>query len=246
MPAALAALTAAAQEPTFMDAATHPGAGQIYSRLLFSHSEYRENGTDADLSTATLKLSYGIRPTLAAVLESEFADLSAGGSDETGLRETTLQLKYRLFKRDMSPLNTWRTSILGGVALPGNMDTASPDHAYPQCSLVSTAILGRHGVNAALGWKEYGHEADRFAVNGSHLYRLSPSEYTVDTQGAWYTMVESLNQFTDDGDARYDLAAGILYEARRWAWELSVRLPAAQDSRREYDYSVTTGIRFLP
>lgn len=229
-----------------MDAATHPGAGQFYSRLLLSRSEYREGGADAHLNTATIKLSYGIRPTLAAMLESEFADLSADGTDETGLRETTLQLKYRLFKRDLSPLNTWRTSLIGGVALPGNMDTASPDRAYPQCALVSTAILGRHGVNAALGWKEYGREADRFVVNGSHLYRLSPSEYTVETRGAWYTMIESLNQFTEDGDSRCDLAAGILYEARRWAWEISVRLPVAQDWPRQYDYTVTTGIRFLP
>lgn len=59
-------------------------------------------------------------------------------------------------------------------------------------------------------------------------------------------MVESLNQFTDDGATRFDMAAGILYEARRWAWELSIRLPLAQDWPRENDYTVTMGLRFLP
>jgi hypothetical protein len=229
-----------------MDAATHPGAGQLYSRLLISRSEYEEDGADAELSTATLKLSYGIRPTLAFVFEGDFAHLSTDENDETGVGLTTFQLKYRLFKQDLSPLNTWRTSILGGIAVPGNLDDSSPDTAYPQASLVSTAILGRHGLNAEVKWEEYGHEADRIAVNGSHLYRLSPAEFTATTRGAWYTMLESLNDFTDDGDSRFDVAPGILYEARRWAWELSLRLPVEQDWPQDNDYSVTMGLRFLP
>lgn len=229
-----------------MEAATHPGAGQSYSRLLVSHSEYEEAGIDAESSTATLSLSHGIRSTLAFVLEGEFAHLATGDRGETGLRSTTLQLKCRLFKRDLGPLNTWRTSFLAGIAVPGNMDDPSPNEAYPQASLVSTAILGRHGLNGEVKWEEYGHEADRIAVNGSHLYRLSPAEYTATTRGAWYTMLESLNDFTPEGDSRYDVALGILYEARRWAWELSLRLPVAQDWSQDDNYTATMGLRFLP
>jgi hypothetical protein len=59
-------------------------------------------------------------------------------------------------------------------------------------------------------------------------------------------MIESLNQFTDDGDARFDTALGILYEARRWACEASLRLPLEQDWSREEDYTVTLGVRYLP
>lgn len=245
--AALSAASAMAQEPTFMDAATHPGTGQFYSRLLISHAAYEDGQGDADLSTATLKLSYGIRPTLAVVLEGNVENLAAEEiDDDAGLGTTTLRAKYRLFKKDLGPLNTWRTSLFAGFSIPGDVDPEAPDDPYPRCSVASTAILGRHGLNAGLGWEEYGDKPDRIPVNASHLFRLSPSEYTVTTKGAWYTMVESLNTFTDDGDSRFDLALGVLYEARRWAWEISVRLPLAQDWPREADYTVTMGLRFLP
>lgn len=240
-----AATVAVAQEPTFMDAATHPGAGQFYSRVLFSGSEYEEEGTNASLSTGVLKLSYGVKPTLAIVFEGELANLSMDDNDDAGLSLTTLLIKYRLFKKDLGPLNTWRTSVLGGVTIPGDMDAYGPDDTYPRCALVSTAILGRHGMNAEIEWEEYGDEPDRFAVNASHLFRLSPSEYTMTTRGAWYTMLESLNDFTDEEESRSDVAVGILYEARRWAWEASIRLPVAQDWPQENDYTYTTGLRFL-
>lgn len=201
---------AVAQEPTFMDAATHPGRGQLYSRLLVSHSEYEDAGTEAVLSTAVLKLSYGIRPTLALVLDTELATRAADGDDHTGINQTTLQLKYQLFRKDLGPLNTWRTSILGGVTIPGDVDAYQPEDPYPRCSLASTAILGRHGLNAEVEWQEYGDRPDRFAVHCSHLYRLSPSQYTVGTKGAWYNMLESLNDFTEDGQSRSDLALGVL------------------------------------
>ncbi len=242
---AVIATDADAQEPTYMDAATHPGAGQFYSRLLVSQSEYADVETETEELAATLKLVYGIRPTLALLAEGEFANLSANDSDETGLLRSTVQIKYRLFKSDLGPLNTWMASAFAGVTVPGDSDTTTDMDAYPRCALVSTAILGRHGVNAELEWEAYGSEPDRFAFNASHLYRIAPGEYTADTRGAWYTMVESLNQFTDDGDARFDVAVGILREARRWACEASLRLPVEQDWPRKEDYRMTLGVRFL-
>ncbi len=126
------------------------------------------------------------------------------------------------------------------------MKTTTGMDTYPRCALVSTAILNRHGANAELEWEEYGSEPDRFTANASHLYRLAPVDYTADTHGAWYTMLESLNQFSDDGDSRHDLAAGILYEARSWACEVSLRLPLEQNWPRNEDYKFTVGIRYLP
>jgi hypothetical protein len=240
------AIDAAAQEPTYMDAATHPGAGQFYSRLLVSQSEYDEDATEIEELGAVLKLVYGIRPTLAVLAEGEVASLSANDHDETGLLSSTFQIKHRLFKRDLGPLNTWMASVFAGVTVPGDMDAAANADTYPRCALVSTAILGRHGMNGELEWEEYGSEPDRFIVNASHLYRLAPAEYAADTRGAWYTMVESLNQFTDDGDSRFDLAAGILYEARRWACEASLSVPLEQDWPKAEDYTVTLGVRYLP
>ena len=242
----VATITAVAQEPTYMAAATHPGAGQLYSRLLVSQSEYEAAETETEELAAIVKLVYGLGPTLALLAEAEFASLSATDNDETGMLWSTFQAKYRLFKQDLGPLNTWMASILAGMMVPGDMDATADVDAYPRCALVSTAILGRHGANTELEWQEYGGEPDRFSVNASHLYRLAPVEYTVDTRGAWYTMIESLNQFTDKGDSRFDLAAGILYEARRWACEASLRLPLEQDWPRQEDYELTLGIRYLP
>lgn len=236
-----------AQEPTYMDAATHPGAGQLYSRLLVSQSEYEVAEAKTEELAAVVKLVYGLRPTLALLAEVELADLSAQDNDETGMLWSTFQAKYRLFKKDLGPLNTWMASAFAGLTVPGDMDATTDIDTYPRCALVSTAILNRHGVNAELEWEEYGSEPDRFTINASHLYRLTPAEYATDTRGAWYTMVESLNQYTDDGDSRFDVAAGILYEARRWACEASLRLPLEQDDWPEQqDYRFTLGFRYLP
>jgi hypothetical protein len=235
-----------AQEATYMGAATHPGKGQFYSRLLVSQSEYANAARETKELAAIVKLVYGIRPTLALLAEGKFSDLTADDGHETGLLHSTIQIKYRLFKRDLSPLNTWMTSAFAGVTVPGNMNRSSDMQAYPRCALVSSAILDRHGLNVEFEWEEYGNDPDRFAINASHLYRLAPAEYAIDTRGAWYSMVESLNHFTDDGDSRFDMAIGILYEARRWACELSIRLPLAQDWQQEDDYNVTIGLRFLP
>ncbi len=229
-----------------MDAATHPGGGQFYSRLLVSSSEYEENESETEQLAAMVKLVYGIHPNLAMLAEAEFSSLSARDHDETGLLWSVFQIKYRLFKKDLGPLNTWMTSAFAGITVPGNMDTTTGMDTYPRCALASTAILNRHGINAELKWEEYGGDPDRFTVNASHLYRLAPAEFATDTRGAWYTMLESLNQVSDEGDSRLDIAAGILYEARRWACEASLRLPLEQDWPVEEDYKLTVGIRYLP
>ena len=121
----VAAGAAVAQEPTYMDAATHPGAGQVYTRLLVSQSEYDDAGTETAELASIVKVVYGIRPTLAVLAEGEFSSLSAYDRDETGLLWSTFQIKYRLFKEDLGPLNTWMASAFAGVTVPGNMDRTS-------------------------------------------------------------------------------------------------------------------------
>lgn len=234
-----------AQEPTYMNAATHPGTSQLYLRLLGTREEYGAGTGDAEASSALWKVAYGIRPTLAFLVDGEWVDTSAG-SGESGIRQTTLQLKYRLFKRDLGPLNTWRTSVFGGVTIPGEVHPLDSGDAYPRGAVASTMILHRHGINAELAWEEYGELPDEFEMNASYLYRLVPAEYAITTTGAWYTMTELLHRFNDDGKSRSDVALGVLYEARSWAWELSAKLPLSEDWGREYDYTVTVGLRYLP
>jgi hypothetical protein len=239
------AANAFAQEPTQMEAATHPGTGQFYGRILFSAAEYDQSSVATEEQDLLLRLAYGIRPTLALLVDADFRRVDALGVADSGISTVMVRLKYQVFKRDLGPLNTWRASITGGVGVPGDDPPLAPEDPFPQLGVVSTAILGRHGLNGQIDWKGYGGEPDIFELNASHLYRLSPAEYAADTQGAWYTMLESLNQVADNGRSRSDVAAGLLYEARRWAAELSLRLPVHEDDLREYDHQITFGWRLL-
>lgn len=243
----LAAGVVSAQEPAFMEAATQPGANQSYARLLFLFGERSDPDSAVDEFTARIKLAYGVDANLAALVDADYQHVRTdpGDQSEEGFSLATLRLKYRLFKHDLGPLNTWRASVLAGADIPGTSDELARDHASPRLGMVTTAILGRHGLNAQVDWTGRVDDPDLFAVNASHLYRLAPTEFSAQTSGAWYTMVESLNAFSDSGDSRADLAVGFLYEARRWAWEASYLLPLAENGLEEIDYQVETGVRYL-
>lgn len=237
-----------AQEPVFMDAATHPGAGQYYGRLLWFH-EFRDDGAGRDFrtNTGTIKLAYGIKPWIAILGDIEGQSRHGGSRmrSTAGISRGALRLKLRLFRFDLGPLDTWRGSLTAGTDFPGSNPRLGDRHLSPRLGVVSTAILGRHGLNGQLEWTAKVNQPDVFAVNASHLYRLAPRTYSPQTRGAWYTMLESLSAFTDHGHSRTDLAGGILYEAQRWAWETSVRVPLAQDWPFDSTYVVQTGLRYL-
>lgn len=236
-----------AQEPAFMEAATHPGTGRVYSRVLILFEEGAERDVEIEEQTARLKLAYGITPDLAALLDADLRRLDRADFDgaETGLGDWTLRLKARLLRRDFGPINTWRTSIQAGADIPGTNARLSSHHASPRLGIVSTLILGRHGFNAQLDGTMRVNEPDIAEANASYLYRLAPRQYTAATSAAWYAMFESLNTFREGGDYRADAAAGILYEARRWAWEAALRIPAAQRGGYDFDREIATGLRYL-
>jgi hypothetical protein len=221
-------LAGRAQEPTFMEAATHPGQGQFYSRALLFASE------DDDYATL-LKLSYGIVADLALQLDGQYEALN----DASDLATGSVRLKYRILQRDLTPLNTWRASILAGAEKAEGIDTAA------RLGLVTTTILDRHGLNGQVDWTGTPSEPDEFEINVSHLYRIVPAEYAADTKGAWYTMLESLNTVRDNGDYRIDVAPGLLYEAAKWAAEASIRLNVAEEGDPEPDYIAALGLRYL-
>jgi hypothetical protein len=248
--ALLAGLAAAAlckaQEPTFMEAATHPGAGSWYGRLRLDAAAFSEAEGRVDESTILLKLAYGVRGNLALLIDGTWQTVSrAGGADASGFAVATVRAKVRVFKRDLGPLNTWRASITAGADLPGGSDPPAPEHTAPRLGIATTAILNRHGLNGQADWTGRRAAADILALNGSYLYRLAPAVYSVHTRGAWYAMLESLNTLADDGDYRLECAAGLLYEARRWAAEVSARAPVGQDAAREADGTVSAGLRLL-
>lgn len=185
------------QEPAFMEAATHPGRGQHYSRLFWV-----DGG-------AALKHAFGFSADLALL-----PDLTL---DRHGVTGADLRLKQRILRRDTGPVDTWRMSVTGGLSWREGRDPG------PRVGVASTTIRGRHGVNAQVDLNAADTAAGRFAVNASHLYRIYPARFSAQTTGAWYTMLESLNDVSPDAEVQANVAAGLLYEARRWAAEVSVR-----------------------
>mgnify|MGYP000947685060 CR=1 FL=1 len=235
-----------AQEPTFMEAATHPGAGQFYGRGGLAWVESESASTGRTDQAASLKLAYGLTPTLAALADAEYRWRDEREERGNALSLTTFRLKYRFWRKDLGPLNTWRMSVLGGVGFPGtDDDRLAPEHPFPRLGWVSTAILGRHGINAQVDWAGYRGAPDAFDLNASHLYRLAPAEYAVSIRGAWYTQIETLNRVDDGGEAESDLAVGILYEAWAWAGEISLRLPVSPPGDRDDEREIRVGVRWL-
>jgi hypothetical protein len=224
----LTAALAGAQEPTFMGAATHPGQGQVYGRALFAV----EDGENYEIHARAV---YGIVSRLALQLDAHHEWLADESDDSSG----TVQLKYRVLQNDFSPLNTWRASVVGGVEFISDGDPAV------HVGIVTTSIINRHGLNGQIDWAGYASDPDETMLNISHLYRIAPAQYRADTKGAWYTQLESLNTLYDDGDYEMDLAPGLLYEARKWAAEVSLRLPVAGNYVDQPDYTLATGVRYL-
>jgi len=238
-------LTVHAQEPAFMEAATHPGRGTFYTRVLTSYAAYDVNGTSVDDYRLMSKSAYGLHPRLAFLFDAEARRMASDASNDTCLDHFTVRLKYRYLQFDLSPINTIRASATVGVIMPGDRKLNPNRNLSPRVGTAITAILGRHGLNAQVDRKFLSDTSDTTELNVSHLYRIAPARYTRDTKGAWYTMLESLNTFSDDGDYQLDLAAGILYEARSWAAEVALRLPVSEKGSRELDREVIIGYRHL-
>ena len=245
----LAGATAVAQEPVFMDAATHPGRGQFYARLQLGLEEgtLRYDGSKGTQAGMTLKLVHGLTPRLALVLDAGLRDRvrPPEGDSEAGLADWTLRLKWRVAKLDLGPVDTWRTSLFAGVRGPGSPQTRETDRIAPTLGLASTAILGRHGFNGAMSWTAKTDAPEVGTVDVSHLFRLTPAAFTAGTRGAWYTVIESLNTVEPGGTRRHVLAPGLLYEARRWAWEAGVRLPVNDRASDRFNVEAVTGFRRL-
>ena len=238
-------LTTQAQEPAFMEAATHPGRGIFYTRLLASYAAYDLHGVSVDDFSLISKSAYGLHPRLAFLFDAEARRIENDASNETGLDHVTVRLKYRYLQLDLSPINTIRASATGGVIIPGDRTVNPNRNPSPRVGTAITAILGRHGLNAQVDRKFSSDTSDTTELNVSHLYRIVPARFARDTKGAWYTMLESLNTFWDDGDYQIDLAVGILYEARSWAAEVALRLPLSEKGSRALDGEAIIGYRHL-
>jgi hypothetical protein len=209
-----------------MEAGTHPGAGQLYQRLLLTYAPWAA-GDDPETVTEIMT-AYGWNARLALLPNIAVRD--------TGDVDGSLRIKQRIWQRDSGPIDTWRASVQAGIAWPAHADPGA------RAGLVSTTIRGRHGFNAQIDWNDAAPPAERFAVNAAYLYRWYPARFSSASAGAWYSMIESLHHFSGSGAHAPEWAVGALYEARRWAAEISWR---TGDRLVREQQAVALGVRYL-
>jgi hypothetical protein len=258
---AWACAPATAQEANLSEAATQPAKGRITWREQLVFTRYELGDRDVDQFVLNTRLTLGLSGRLSAVLDVPLIDEQDsfdGARDHQGLGDLSLGLKYRFWQRDQGPIETQRLAMIGGVRLPTGDNGLSSGGVDPYVGLVFTKVHGRHGLNAAARF-QLGSDgqaspiaagmgnADLFTLETSYLYRLSPAAYSGDTIGSLYAAAESFVDYETNGDLEWRIAPGLLWEARRWAAELSVILPVARsiEHRARTDWGLAVGVRVL-
>jgi len=250
-----------AQLAPLTEAATQPAKGRITWRQSVSYTEFDLGGRTIEQAETATNVSYGLTGELSASLTFSYidrGDTGAGVYDQEGLGDTDLRLKWRFWQHDPGAISTNRLALVGGVRLPTGTDGLSSGGYDPYFGLTFTKVKQRHGFNASAFFLltsdglsspiEAGKgTADLLTVETSYLYRLSPAAYASDTEGSLYAVVESIAEYETNGDFEWRLAPGILWEAKRYALELSVIVPIAReiDHRARTDWGLSAGLRVL-
>lgn len=257
---------ASGQEAINTPAATQPGAGSFVNtwKLRFTHYNGTPAGEDGSANEVRLEglVAYGITGDLSMSLRAPLTSRSVSGEPtiegKTGVGDMTLEFKYRFWQNDFGAVDTIRASVFGGVELPTGNTSLGSDSFDPHVGAVVTYISGRHGLNQALSWKfntgsadevwrAGDAKADLLRFDTAYLYRLSPAEWGAEFIASTYAVVELNGFYETNGDSELFISPGLLYEAPRFALELSVSIPVYQDldHRPEPEYSVGVGVRFL-
>lgn len=255
-----------AQESALVDAATQPAKGRVTWREQARFERYDLNGERVDQWTIDTRLTLGLSKDWSVALNVPTIDRersAPGADDRFGLGDVTLTLKHRFWQHDPGPIDTNRLAAVVGLRLPTGTDGLSSGGYDPFVGLTFTRVSGRHGVNASARYLlttsgesatsaspvvEAGKSgADLFTFESSYVFRLSPSEYSSETEASLYFTAESILDWDTDGDIDWRLAPGLLYEARRFTLELSPIIPVAQDvdRRAEREWGVAFGLRVL-
>lgn len=255
---------AAAQEANLSFAATQPAKGRITWREQVRFTRYGLPDRDIDQLVVDTRLTLGLTGALSAWAELPVVserDRSDGAPNNNGLGDVSLGLKWRFWQHDTGAIETKRLALFGGLSLPTGEDGLSSEGFDPFVGLVYTMVHGRHGLNASARYRvntdgtdaplgpigPWMGSADLLTLETSYLFRISPASYASDTVGSLYGVVESFVDYETNGDTEWRLAPGLLWEARRWAAEVSVVLPAAADieHRAETEFGLVAGIRVL-
>jgi hypothetical protein len=258
-----------AQESTNVPAGTQPSVGSFYLRERLQYVRLGDDPSPADRDidkvVATTTLAYGltrewsVSMELPLVYENSTANHVGHDSHTSfGVNDFTLAAKWRPWQYDLGPVDSLRFAVFGGVELPSGDGDFSSHSVDPFLGGVFTGIIGRHGFNAALTYKNNnGSDAfntragdgpsDAIRVDSSYLFRLSPAAYSSTTTAATYLTLELNGLYETNGDWEVVVGPGLLYEARTFALEATVGLPVASDvdERPETELVLTFGVRFL-
>jgi hypothetical protein len=209
-------------------------------------------------------LAYGLRPdfSLSLMVPVVYREIDSGTPGEseniTGMDDLMLMGHWRIYQNHSGPIDTTRLSLMAGAELPTGAKGISGRSVEPVFGGVFTFIRGRQGGNVSLQY-EYntgGFENpvrggdgkwDAIHLDGAYLFRIAPEQYSAQTRGAWYALVELNHLYELNGDNELLVAPGLMYEGRNFALELGVQLPAWQriEHRPKTDFTVTIGFRFL-
>lgn len=260
-----AAGAAMAQSPVIGEAAMQPSKGTWLLHEMFQYERYRadrELGTgEIEKATALTQLSYGVTSQLSLRLDApieyrraEGLD-GAGDDDDFGLGDSQILAKYRVWQHDQGAVDTERLALIGGLEIPGTdsgfSNDSSTDSVNPIIGAVFSTVHGRHGFNADALWEFSTNDgpstesADTLRADASYLFRIAPEEYSMETKGAWYGVLELNAWYETNGDSELYVSPGVMYEARRFTLDAAVMIPAWQDldHRPEMDFKVMFGIR---
>jgi hypothetical protein len=261
------AAPALAQQATQSPSATQPGKMRVQWRQLLKYTDYGRDATGAgrDIEQWHLhtQMTLGLSSNLSiqADLPVLFDRAEAGGVEdrEEGFDDAHLMLKWRFWTNDIGPIDTQRLSLFVGSQVPTGQHPFSSNSFDPMVGLAFTQVRGRHGTGAALRYHVTTDSVEGLPVDAgdsiddvlhydaSYLYRIYPTQFTADTHGGLYAMVELNGTYETNGDHQMMIAPGIMYEARTWVIELSFQAPLWQeiDHRVETDFTFTLGYRVL-
>jgi hypothetical protein len=258
------------QEPVnAADSATQPSPGHVIFKEQFRFYRMEmDNGSrdrQGDIEDFVLfsTLNIGLQPDVAlglrlpVILRSRDFDGPHGTDRDEGIGDLTALVKWRVYRNDTGPLDSARLSLVGGAEIRTGDSPFTTDAYNPVLGLAYTQIVGRHGFNGSLQWTltTDGNEepiyagestADLLRADLAYLYRLSPKQYTAETHGALYAVLEFNGLYETNSDYEVFVAPGLMYEAKTWTVELSAQIPIAQEieERAETEYAVITGVRF--
>lgn len=259
---------ALAQEAMYTEAATMPSPGISLVREQIHYSQYGANPNDGSTKTTQLEFmttwQYGLAPELSFRVDVpvvfEKHDEADGSTDkDKGVEDIDLMLKWRIYRDDSGGVDTTRIALLGGAGVASGDDhDFSSQSVNPMIGAVFTKVWGRLGFNQDVGYRfNYGGIRESnlggegpdnaFTHNTALVYRIIPDAYTSDSEGAWYLTGEINGIYETNGDYELRWSPGLMYEGRRFGFEIMGQLPLYDDvhERPELDFRIGIGFRIL-